>query len=105
VKPYYQEMKEGKMKQEHNHGTTSNTDEVFRTFIGCQVKGILRDRNNEGGVVMILVFDCGWGLAFNDNGSHWTENPRDVRMILKRSSDALNETKKELEHILKLAGE
>lgn len=29
--------KEGIMT-EHNHGTTSNTDEVFRTFIGEKIK-------------------------------------------------------------------
>ena len=88
---------------EHNHATTGNTDEVFRTFIGCQVKGLLRDRNSEGGPVRILVFDCGWGLAFNDNGSHWTESPADVQRILERSKEQAEETKRELEHILDLA--
>jgi len=90
---------------EHNHATTGNTDEVFRTFIGCQVKGLLHDQNTEGGPVRILVFACGWGLAFNDNGSHWTVPPADVQRILEHSKEELEETKQELEHILELAGE
>lgn len=98
-------MADLKDKQEHNHATTSNTDEVFRTFIGCQVKGLLHDRNTEGGSVIILVFACGWGLAFNDNGSHWTESPSDIQRVLRRSKEELKETKQELEHILGLAGE
>jgi len=89
----------------HNHAAIANTDEVFRTFIGCQVKGLLHDQNTEGGPVRILVFDCGWGLAFNDNGAHWTEPPSNVQSILWRSKEDLNATKQELEHILELAGE
>lgn len=93
------------MSQEHKHGVTGNTDEVFRTFIGCAVKGLLHGRNAEGGSVLILVFECGWGLAFNDNGSHWTESPDDVQRILRSSRKTLSDTKRELEHILTLAGE
>lgn len=91
--------------KEHNHGTTSNTDEVFRTFIGCMARGVLHDRSTEGGGIIILVFECGWGLAFNDNGSHWTESPIDIQRILRGSKEALSETKRELEHILELAGQ
>ena len=93
------------MEQEHNHATTSNTDEVFRTFIGCEVKGLLHNTNTEGGEVIILVFACGWGLAFNDNGAHWTESPSDIERILRCSKEDLNATKRELENILELAGE
>ena len=93
------------MAKEHNHGTTSNTDEVFRTFIGCEVKGVLHKRTPEGGEVIILVFSCGWGLAFNENGAHWTESPSDIQGIIAHSRNALNATQRELEHILELAGE
>ena len=93
------------MHKEHNHRTTSNTDEVFSTFIGCKDKGLVRNRSTTGGTVLILVFDCGWGLAVNDNGSHWTEEPEDVRIIIQRSKQSLAETKHELEQILTLAGE
>jgi len=85
---------------EHNHRITGNTDEVFRTFIGCKVNGVLHDRSVEGGKVILLVFECGWGLAFNDNGSHWTQRPDEVQRILRRSKEALGNTQKELEHIL-----
>lgn len=90
---------------EHDHATTSNTDEVFKTFIGCQVKGVLHNRNTEGDNVKILVFACGWGLAFNSNGAHWTESPSDIQRILRHSKEGLENTKQELEHILELAGE
>jgi len=85
---------------EHNHATTSNTDEVFKTFIGCEVKGLLQD-----GDVAILVFKCGWGLAFHSNGSHWTECPTEMQRLLSNAKSQLEDTQKELEHLLKLAGE
>ena len=90
---------------EHNHSTTSNTDEVFRTFIGCQVKGVLHARNTQGGSIKILVFECSWGLAFNSNGSHWTERPEAVQKIIRTTREALNASNRELKHILSLAGE
>lgn len=93
------------MAKEHNHSTISNTDEVFRTFIGCEVKGVLHDSNSEGGEVIILVFSCGWGLAFNGNGSYWTEEPFRIQQIIVRTRDALDGTQQELKHILELAGE
>lgn len=93
------------MAQEHKHSTTSNTDEVFRTFIGCRVKGLVREITFNGNHAIILVFECGWGLAFNNNGSHWTKSPEDVQRILQSSRKALKETNQELEHILTLAGE
>ena len=57
----------------HKHGTTSNTDEVYKTFIGCRVKGLVREITFDGHHADILVFECGWGLAFNSNGSHDTQ--------------------------------
>ena len=90
---------------EHNHKTTSNTDAVFHTFIGCIVKGVLHDTNSEGGHVIILVFDCGWGLAFNDNGAHWTKTPAEIGQIIRKLKEAFEHTQKELKHILSLAEE
>ena len=89
----------------HNHSMTSNTNEVYRTFIGCRVKGLVRKTSSDGHHADILVFDCGWGLAFNSNGSHWTVSPEDVNRLIKQAQKELENSKKELEHILKLAGE
>lgn len=88
-----------------NHSTTSNTDEVFRTFIGCALKGLLHKRNTSGGYYTVLVFECGWGLAINDNGSHWVESPEDVQRAVREHKRNLDHNKQELEHILRLAGE
>lgn len=84
--------------KEHNHATTSNTDEVFRTFINEKIKGMLHhicftDEYNH----VILVFECGWGLVFSDNGSHWTIPPDEVE-ILKRA------TKEKIDYLLKEKG-
>lgn len=88
---------------EHNHGTTSNTDEVFQTFIGETVKGILHGFDY-GHSRVILVFECGWGLAFSSNGSYWTEPPEDLDGLKRKTKDKLERTQKELEGILKLSG-
>ena len=88
----------------HNHSTTSNTDEVFRTLIGCTLKGLVKDITSQGGHVNILVFECGWGLAFNSNGTHWTLPPAEVNTLIQRAKEDLIANQKELEHILDLAG-
>ena len=93
------------MKEEHNHHVTSNTDGVFRTFIGCQVKGLLREITFEGHYANILVFNCGWGLAFNSNGSHWAIAPSEISSLIRKTKVDLENNQKELEHILVLAGE
>lgn len=93
------------MKQEHNHSTTSNTDEVFRTFIGCRVKGLVREITFSGHHADILVFECGWGLAFNSNGSHWTVPPDKIQGFVRQSREKLDNTKREVEHLLEVAGE
>lgn len=89
----------------HNHNTTSNTDEVFRTFIGCRVKGLVREIAFEGHHADILVFDCGWGLVFNSNGSHWTITSEEVQRHIGRSQKELEDKKRELEDMLQLSGE
>ncbi len=91
------------MGKSHNHGTTSSTDEVFRTFIGCKVKGLLHFYN--GWSHRVLVFECGWGLVFCSTGAYWAINPDDVQAHLRRSRQDLTNTQKELEGILALAGE
>jgi len=89
----------------HNHGTTSNTDEVFRTFIGCEIKGLVREITFEGQHANILVFQCGWGLALNSNGSHWTVSPEEIQAHLNKAKDKLEDTQRELSSVLTLAGE
>ena len=90
--------------KEHNHSTTSNTDEVFRTFIGEKVKGILHgfDFGHDG---VILVFECGWGLVLNSNGTHWTEKPEDIERLKRETKEKIDNLLKESRDILKLAGE
>ena len=88
--------------EEHKHGTTSNTDEVFRTFIGCKVKGLVRKITYDGHHAEILVFDCGWGLAFNSNSAHWTVSPSDLQGYIRQNQNDLEDLTRELEHILKL---
>jgi hypothetical protein len=85
----------------HKHGVTSNTDEVFRTFIGCGIRGLIKETCER-----TLVFDCGWGLTFNtEHGSYWTESPDEIERKLYHAKRALADSKTELEGILKLAGE
>ena len=90
---------------EHEHKTTCNTAEVYRTFIGCRVKGLVREITFHGHHADILVFECGWGLAFNSNGSHWTVYPEEIQKHIQRSMKTLDNIKRETEHLLKLAGE
>ena len=90
--------------EKHNHSTTSNTDEVFRTFIGERIKGILHGLDF-GHNKVILVFECGWGLCFNSNGSHWTERPEDIERLKQTTKEKVDNLLKESRDILKLAGE
>ncbi len=89
----------------HNHSTTSNTDEVYRTFIGCRVKGLVREITHNGHHADVLVFECGWGLAINSNGTHWTVNPEETKKQVRCAMEELDNTKREIEHLLELAGE
>ena len=88
----------------HIHNTTANTDECFRTFIGCKVKGLVREVTFDGEHANILVFDCNWGLAFNSNGSHWSVNPEKVLSLIRKARKELENNKQELENIYKLSG-
>lgn len=55
----------------HKHHPVANTPEVFSSFVGCCVKGVVRQDSET-----TLVFDCGWGLTFNhEHGSFWAETP------------------------------
>ncbi len=91
------------MEKAHNHGTTSNTNEVFSTFIGCRAKGVLHFYNGHNH--RALVFDCGWGLVFCDTGAYWTMSPEEVQKELHHARKDLVNVKKELEGILALAGD
>ena len=90
--------------EKHNHATTSNTDEVFRTFIGERVKGMLHGFDF-GHSKVILVFECGWGLCFNSNGSHWTESPVEVERLKRATKGKIDNLLKENRDILELSGE
>jgi len=91
--------------EKHDHsGMNPNSDKVFSTFIGCKVAGLLHDRNTGGGGVTILVFECGWGLAINDNGSQWIESPSNISTLVDKLKTKLAETRKEYKDLLKLAG-
>jgi hypothetical protein len=68
----------------HKHSATANTDGVFKTFIGCKVTGYLEHRGDD-----VLIFECGWGLVFHENGSCWTTEPEEV-------SDWINEIKEKI---------
>jgi len=89
----------------HTHNTSSNTDEVYSTFIGCTVKGLLHTKDSGGDTGIVLVFQCNWGLGFCTNGNHWTVNPEEVQGFLRTSREYLECIKKELEHVLSLASE
>jgi hypothetical protein len=86
----------------HDHGVTANINDVFRTMIGCRVKGVIFGNASE----KLLVFECGWGLAFNtQHGSYWVESPSEVQKKLRDATERLANTKKELSGLLELAGE
>jgi len=68
----------------HNHTVAGNTSEVYLTFVGCVVKGLLREQTFDGECADILVFECGWGLAVNSNGPDWIVKPEDVAGYIRR---------------------
>jgi len=89
-------------KTNHKHGgIASNTNQTFKTFIGCTVKGIIELRQG-----VMMVFDCGWALNYHtDNGAHWIENPETVQRELQSARERLQDDKEKIEGILGLAGE
>jgi len=89
----------------HNHNAVANTDECFRTFIGCRVKGLVREITFEGHHANILVFDCGWSLAFNSNGAHWVVDPEKTLRLIKKAKEELEQNQRELKYIYKLTGQ
>ena len=62
--------------------TTSNTRDVFRWAIGKRVIGVYFDAGRSERVieVAVLVLDDGTGVAFADNGSHWTVDAAEVAL-------------------------
>ena len=93
---------------QHNHGVASNTTDCFRTFIGCTVKGLLKDALPVGfndDSTHTLIFEGGEGLTFSAKGTFWTESVDEVQRAIRLSRTRLEASKKELEGILSLAGE
>src|SRR5437868_10973968 len=93
----------------HQHSCTSNTDECFRTFIGCTIKGLLRNVLPVGRVDLqsgnkTFVFECGWGLTIAGNGSYWTESPDEIKRAISIQKEKLSENNQEIANILELAG-
>jgi hypothetical protein len=96
------------MSKEHKHGVTSNTHECFQTFVGCRVKGFLKNALPNGGSrqgTKTLVFECGWGLTIASNGSFWVESPKDVSRAVSRVRSELLQSQRDIKDVLALAGE
>ena len=92
------------MKAEaHNHATTSNTEQVFRTFVGDTVKGVFRYYEEQE--FHVLIFECGWGLVFCSAGSYWTATPEEVERQLRNVRQELIEQTDALKNVLAIAGE
>lgn len=96
--------------KEHDHHCTANTTQCFRTFIGCRIKGLLKNilpigRPDLAAGNKTLVFECGWGLTIASNGSYWTESPNEIAKAISVTKDNLSNTKAEIEGVLGLAGE
>lgn len=110
--PRKQEGRKPRRKEEymnHKHGVTSNTQECFRTFIGCRVRGFLKNalpvgRCDLAGGTKTLIFECGWGLTIAKNGSYWTESPEDIARAVEIAKRELADIKGDIEDALKVAG-
>ena len=85
-----------------NHYCNSNINDVYKTFIGCKLVGFLQNYDDEH-VNDYLIFECGWALVLRSNGSHWTEKPEDVKLMITKKQNKLGVIKKELEEVLALA--
>ena len=70
-------------KKTHEHRCVPNSDECFETFVGCTLLGTFLDHKLEG-ACRWLVFDCGWSLVMDNNGAHWTEDPKSTGESLAR---------------------
>jgi|ERR1051325_864971 hypothetical protein len=95
--------------RKHDHSSGSNNSECFRTFIGCTVKGLLKNalpigRPDLAAGCKTLVFECGWGLTIASNGSYWTESPEEIQRAIAIQKVRLAKTNHEIKHILELAG-
>ncbi len=88
----------------HTHSATSNTPEVFRSCIGCRVKGVYHE-NSGGNDVHVLVFECGEGLAFCSTGAYWSVRKEDIHRSLLAAKEKLQTATRELAGVLSLAVE
>lgn len=88
---------------DHVHNVPSNTIGCWSTFIGCTVKGVLRDVHSAGSYT--LVFGCGWGLTVSRAGTFWVEGQDEVQRHVSRVKTDLEGRTKELQEVVNLAGE
>ena len=69
---------------EHKHHSTSNTPEVFDSFMRCKFVGhyeVLASGHDD--TKRVLVCECGAGLALSSTGAYWTEGAKDVAMAVE----------------------
>lgn len=94
----------------HQHGVCSNSHETFSTFVGCTVKGFLKNcfplgRRDLSAGTKTLLFECGWGLTVSSKGSYWVESPEDVKRAINYAKKELATAQREIRDVLALAGE
>lgn len=82
-------------------GICSNSKEVFITFLGHTLKGVIFCEPVTSAVT--LLFDCGWGLVVNNNGAHWVLDKEEADSILKRRKKELEIAAKEIQEVIDLA--
>lgn len=93
----------------HKHESCANITEVFRSFIGCTVKGCLfnafpLNRHDLSAGSKTLIFDCGWGLTISSSGAYWAERPEEVKRAVERTKESLQKTQEEIRQVLQVAG-
>lgn len=81
------------------HSAPANQKECFRTFVGNQIKGILFDGFGEKGSKAI-IFECGWGLIIEANGTYWIEAPERVSEAIQNAADDLKQAQAEIAGLL-----
>lgn len=82
----------------------SNTKDVFRRAVGKKVIGLYFDRWSSElvGQVAVLVLDDGTGVAFADDGAHWTVTANDVAFRAHQRREELRRAEADLREVLAL---
>jgi hypothetical protein len=87
-------------KDEHPTGSTANTLDCFRTFIGQALRGFF----NKGGD-SFLIFEDGRALVFHhETGAYWVAVKNDVDRELDIVVRRLRKETASLSNVLHLAG-